>query len=87
MSLSKVQELIVGGFLRIKSTITVEFTFYCVIYSFSLDTGTAQSETLPGTATSYRVIGLRLGRRYRFTVQPTFQNQVGPETSVEERTG
>lgn len=57
------------------------------MYSLSLGTGTAQSETLPGTATSYRVIGLRLGRRYRFTVQPTFQNQVGPETSVEERTG
>ncbi|RXN08048.1 collagen alpha-1(VII) chain [Labeo rohita] len=50
------------------------------------DTGTGQTETLPSSATSYRVIGLRLGRRYRFTVQPTFQNQVGPETSVEERT-
>ncbi|KAK2889366.1 hypothetical protein Q8A67_014741 [Cirrhinus molitorella] len=50
------------------------------------DRETGQTETLPGTATSYRVVGLRLGRRYRFTVQPTFQNQVGPETSVEERT-
>ncbi len=60
---------------------------FCVIRSLSSDTGTGQSETLPGTTTSYRVTGLRLGRRYRFTLQPTFQNQVGPETSVEERTG
>ncbi|XP_042615137.1 collagen alpha-1(VII) chain-like [Cyprinus carpio] len=56
------------------------------ILRWTEEEGTDQSETLPGTATSYRVIGLRLGRRYRFTVQPTFQNQVGPETSVEERT-
>lgn len=51
------------------------------------ETGPGQSETLSGTTTSFRVTGLRLGRRYRFTIQPTFQNQIGPESSVEERTG
>ncbi|XP_026069082.1 collagen alpha-1(VII) chain-like isoform X1 [Carassius auratus] len=61
-------------------------TGYILRWTEEEDTGTGLSETLPGTATSYRVIGLRLGRRYRFTVQPTFQNQVGPETTVEERT-
>lgn len=73
---------------RIKCTLLGSI-FVCVCYKcfVSLDRGTTQSETLPGSATSYRVMGLRLGRRYRFTVQSTFQNQVGPETSVEERTG
>lgn len=51
------------------------------------DTGPGQSETRIGTGTSFRVTGLRLGRRYRFTIQPTFQNQIGPESSIEERTG
>lgn len=31
--------------------------------------------------------GLRLGRRYRFTVQPTFPSGVAAETFVDERTG
>ncbi|CAB1353805.1 unnamed protein product, partial [Coregonus sp. 'balchen'] len=30
--------------------------------------------------------GLRLGLKYRFTLQPSFQREVGPETSVDERT-
>ncbi|XP_073810467.1 collagen alpha-1(VII) chain isoform X1 [Danio rerio] len=61
-------------------------TGYILRWTEVEDRGTTQSETLPSSATSYRVMGLRLGRRYRFTVQSTFQNQVGPETSVEERT-
>uniref|UniRef100_A0A672SQM2 Collagen, type VII, alpha 1 n=1 Tax=Sinocyclocheilus grahami TaxID=75366 RepID=A0A672SQM2_SINGR len=61
-------------------------TGYILRWTEEEDTGTGQSETLPGTATSYRVTGLRLGRLYSFTLQPTFQNQVGPETSVKERT-
>ncbi|XP_042582157.1 collagen alpha-1(VII) chain isoform X1 [Cyprinus carpio] len=61
-------------------------TGYILRWTEKEDTGTGQSETLPGTATSYRVTGLRLGHQYRFTLQPTFQNQVGPETSVTERT-
>ncbi|XP_051562763.1 collagen alpha-1(VII) chain-like isoform X2 [Myxocyprinus asiaticus] len=61
-------------------------TGYLLRWREERDTGSGQSETLPGTARSFRVMGLRLGRRYRFTVQPNFQNQVGPESSVEERT-
>uniref|UniRef100_A0A3P9A9C8 Collagen, type VII, alpha 1 n=1 Tax=Esox lucius TaxID=8010 RepID=A0A3P9A9C8_ESOLU len=45
-----------------------------------------QSIPLPGSSSSYRVTGLRLGLRYRFSLQPSFQREVGPETSVEERT-
>lgn len=31
--------------------------------------------------------GLRLGRRYRFTIQPTFSSGLAAETFVDERTG
>uniref|UniRef100_A0A3B4CGT1 Collagen, type VII, alpha 1 n=1 Tax=Pygocentrus nattereri TaxID=42514 RepID=A0A3B4CGT1_PYGNA len=48
--------------------------------------GSAQTLTLPGTTSSFRVTGLRLGRRYRFALQPSFFNNVGPEAIVEERT-
>ncbi|XP_056606993.1 LOW QUALITY PROTEIN: collagen alpha-1(VII) chain [Triplophysa dalaica] len=61
-------------------------TGYILRWREERDTGPDQSETRIGTGTSYRVTGLRLGRRYRFTIQPTFQNQIGPESSIEERT-
>lgn len=51
------------------------------------DTGRGLSVTLPASSTSYQVTGLRLGRRYRFTIQPTFGSGLGTESSVDERTG
>lgn len=51
------------------------------------DVGRSLSVTLPAASTSYQVTGLRLGRQYRFTVQPTFARGLGAESSVEEHTG
>uniref|UniRef100_A0A3B5MQU2 Collagen, type VII, alpha 1 n=1 Tax=Xiphophorus couchianus TaxID=32473 RepID=A0A3B5MQU2_9TELE len=45
-----------------------------------------EETTLPPSSSSYLVTGLRLGRRYRFTIQPTFAGGVSPETFVDERT-
>ncbi|XP_062441893.1 collagen alpha-1(VII) chain [Rhea pennata] len=42
--------------------------------------------TLPAAATSQRVPGLRLGRRYTFTIRPLFGSAPGAETSVSQRT-
>ncbi|KAM9813472.1 uncharacterized protein col7a1 [Neosynchiropus ocellatus] len=42
--------------------------------------------TLPPSSNSYLVSGLRLGRRYQFTVQTVFENGPGTEDSVYERT-
>lgn len=56
----------------------------CVLFP---DPGSAQSLTLPDTTSSFRVTSLRLGRRYRFGVQPVFYEYPGPETDVEGRTG
>ncbi|XP_042153143.1 collagen alpha-1(VII) chain isoform X5 [Oncorhynchus tshawytscha] len=61
-------------------------TGYILRWKEERDTGPGQSTTLPGSSSSYRVTGLRLGLRYRFTLQPNFQREVGPETSVDERT-
>lgn len=43
--------------------------------------------TLPSSSSSYLVTGLRLGRRYRFTIQPTFVGGLGTETFEDQRTG
>lgn len=51
------------------------------------DIGPGLSVTLPAASNFYQVTGLRLGRRYRFTVQPTFANGLGTESSLDERTG
>ncbi|KAI9522930.1 hypothetical protein NQZ68_032492 [Dissostichus eleginoides] len=48
--------------------------------------GPGLSVTLPAASNFYQVTGLRLGRRYRFTVQPTFANGLGTESSLDERT-
>lgn len=56
-------------------------------FSHFSDVGRGLSVTLPAASSSYQVTGLRLGRRYRFTVQPTFTTGVGRESSVDERTG
>uniref|UniRef100_A0A4W5L699 Collagen, type VII, alpha 1 n=1 Tax=Hucho hucho TaxID=62062 RepID=A0A4W5L699_9TELE len=61
-------------------------TGYILRWREERDTGPGQSIPLPGTSSSYRVTGLRLGLRYRFTLQPSFQREVGPETSLDERT-
>ncbi len=60
------------------------YHFNCSHFS---DIGRGLSVTLPAASSSYQVTGLRLGRRYRFTVQPTFTNGLGTESSVNERTG
>ncbi|KAG8007853.1 Collagen alpha-1(VII) chain [Nibea albiflora] len=48
--------------------------------------GQSLSVTLPASSSYYQVTGLRLGRRYRFTVQPTFATGLGRESSVDEHT-
>ncbi|KAM6980736.1 uncharacterized protein col7a1 [Aplochiton taeniatus] len=50
------------------------------------DPGSGQSFSLPSSSSSYRVTGLRLGLRYRFTLQPRYSTGLGQEASVEERT-
>uniref|UniRef100_A0A3B5B8I6 Fibronectin type-III domain-containing protein n=1 Tax=Stegastes partitus TaxID=144197 RepID=A0A3B5B8I6_9TELE len=51
------------------------------------DTSPGLSVTLPSSSSSYQVTGLRLGRRYRFSVRPSFQSGMGRESFVDERTG
>ncbi|KAJ8265290.1 hypothetical protein COCON_G00143890 [Conger conger] len=50
------------------------------------DRGQGWSQTLPAFSSSYRVTQLQLGRQYRFTIQPVFQSQTGPESTAVERT-
>ncbi|XP_078241389.1 collagen alpha-1(VII) chain isoform X4 [Pogona vitticeps] len=47
--------------------------------------GEETQRTLPGSATSYQVSGLRLGERYTFTIQPRFGSITGAEASVTEQ--
>ncbi|KAG7493506.1 collagen alpha-1(VII) chain [Solea senegalensis] len=61
-------------------------TGYIVRWREDADPGPGSSYSLPAASSSYLVTGLRLGRRYRFSVQPTFQSGPGPESSVDERT-
>ncbi|KAL0978337.1 hypothetical protein UPYG_G00169230 [Umbra pygmaea] len=61
-------------------------TGYVLRWREETDTGPGLSIPLPASSSSYRVTGLRLGLRYRFTIQPGFQREAGPETSVEDRT-
>ncbi|TSK42091.1 Collagen alpha-1(VII) chain [Bagarius yarrelli] len=51
----------------------------------STDPASIQSLTLPDTTSSFRVTNLRLGRQYRFTVQPVFYDYTGPEAVLEEQ--
>lgn len=60
------------------------YQFNCSYFS---DVGPGLSVTLPASSSYYQVTGLRLGRRYRFTVQPTFASGLGTESSVDEHTG
>lgn len=60
------------------------FLFHCSHFSGS---GRVLSATLPASSSSYVVSGLRLGLRYRFTLQPTFASGLGTESSVDGRTG
>lgn len=61
-------------------------TGYVLRWREERDSGPGQSINLPSSSSSYRVTGLRLGLRYRFTLQPSFNGEVGPEVFVEERT-
>lgn len=61
-----------------------DFNFTCSHFS---DIGRGYSVSLPASSSSYQVTGLRLGRQYRFSVQPTFENGLGTESSVDEHTG
>ncbi|KAG9332545.1 hypothetical protein JZ751_014643, partial [Albula glossodonta] len=61
-------------------------TGYILRWKEERDRGQGLSVTLPGSASSYQVTGLRLGQRYRFTIQPLFQEVTGPESTVQERT-
>ncbi|XP_035379953.1 collagen alpha-1(VII) chain [Electrophorus electricus] len=61
-------------------------TGYILRWKEERDPGSTQSLTLPDTTSSFRVTGLRLGRRYHFTLQPVFDSEAGPETAAEERT-
>ncbi|XP_063072315.1 collagen alpha-1(VII) chain [Engraulis encrasicolus] len=59
---------------------------YILRWKEDRDSGEGLSQVLNGSANSFRVSGLRLGRRYIFSLQPSFQNQLGTVTTVEERT-
>ncbi|MEQ2209983.1 hypothetical protein XENOCAPTIV_006830, partial [Xenoophorus captivus] len=61
-------------------------TGYILRWKEETDVGQGLSITLPASSSSYLVTGLRLGRRYRFTIQPTFVGGVSAETFVDERT-
>ncbi|KAK5612077.1 hypothetical protein CRENBAI_000744 [Crenichthys baileyi] len=61
-------------------------TGYILRWKEETDVGRGLSVTLPASSSSYLVTGLRLGRRYRFTIQPTFVGGVSAETFVDERT-
>ncbi|KAJ4928076.1 hypothetical protein JOQ06_015875 [Pogonophryne albipinna] len=61
-------------------------TGYILRWRDERDIGPGLSVTLPAASNFYQVTGLRLGRRYRFTVQPTFANGLGTESSLDERT-
>lgn len=49
--------------------------------------GGEKGRTLPSTASSLQVSGLRLGQRYTFTLRPLLGSAPGAETSISERTG
>lgn len=51
------------------------------------DSGRVLSVTLPASSSSYEVPGLRLGLRYRFSLQPNFASGLGGESSVVGRPG
>ncbi|XP_060723226.1 collagen alpha-1(VII) chain [Tachysurus vachellii] len=61
-------------------------TRYILRWQDERDPDSIQSLTLPDTTNSFRVTNLRLGSRYRFTVQPVFYDYTGLESVVEERT-
>ncbi|NXC79092.1 CO7A1 protein, partial [Cercotrichas coryphoeus] len=48
--------------------------------------GGERGQTLPSTASSQQVSGLRLGQRYTFTLRPLLGSAPGAEVSVTERT-
>ncbi|TKS71665.1 Collagen alpha-1(XIV) chain [Collichthys lucidus] len=61
-------------------------TGYILRWREESDVGPGLSVTLPASSSYYQVTGLRLGRRYHFTVQPTFASGLGTESSVDEHT-
>ncbi|XP_028680004.2 collagen alpha-1(VII) chain isoform X1 [Erpetoichthys calabaricus] len=61
-------------------------TSYLLSWKHPQDRQVIQRISLPGTVSSHLVTGLRLARLYSFSVQPVFDSEFGPETSVQERT-
>nr|XP_014341886.1 PREDICTED: collagen alpha-1(VII) chain [Latimeria chalumnae] len=61
-------------------------TSYVLRWRLTAERDDQQRIPLPGTASSYRVTGLRLGEQYTFTLQPVYGSEAGPESSVSERT-
>uniref|UniRef100_A0AAV2M423 Collagen alpha-1(VII) chain-like n=1 Tax=Knipowitschia caucasica TaxID=637954 RepID=A0AAV2M423_KNICA len=59
-------------------------TGYILRWREETDPGAGLSISLPSSSLSYLVGGLRLGRRYRFTLQPTFESGLGSESFVDE---
>ncbi|XP_028823049.1 collagen alpha-1(VII) chain isoform X2 [Denticeps clupeoides] len=61
-------------------------TSYVLRWGEAKGSGQRESQVFPGSSSSFRVSGLRLGQRYTFTLQPSVQNHLGPPATVEERT-
>ncbi|XP_055077830.1 collagen alpha-1(VII) chain [Periophthalmus magnuspinnatus] len=59
-------------------------TGYILRWRDETDSEAGLTITLPSSSNSYLVTGLRLGRRYRFSLQPTFESGLGSETYVDE---
>ncbi|XP_053723610.1 collagen alpha-1(VII) chain isoform X2 [Synchiropus splendidus] len=72
--------------VRLVWTPTPGASGYIVHWRDVTDPGGGITYTLPPSSSSYLVSGLRLGRRYQFTVQTVFENGPGTEDSVYERT-
>ncbi|KAM6927203.1 uncharacterized protein col7a1 [Xenentodon cancila] len=72
--------------VRLSWTALQAATGYILRWKDDTDIGPGLSVTLPASSGSYLVTGLRLGRRYRFTIQPTFASGLGSETFEDQRT-
>nr|XP_048713923.1 collagen alpha-1(VII) chain isoform X3 [Caretta caretta] len=60
-------------------------TGYLLTWKLPREGGETQ-RTLPGSATSHQVSGLRLGHRYLFTIRPLFGSAKGEESTLTDRT-
>ncbi|KAM9408211.1 uncharacterized protein col7a1 [Pholidichthys leucotaenia] len=72
--------------VRVGWTPVAGATGYILRWREVTDTGQGLSVSLTSSSNSYLVMGLRLGRQYRFLVRPTFAGGMGAESFVDERT-